>query len=128
MVVPNYGNYGENLRSRTLEFACAMVRYCDRLLDGGGGSGRVLAPQLLRCGTSIGANLEEARAAESRRDFISKCSVALKEARESVFRLRIAERCGLGPRDTVAALSKDAGEIAAILGAIIRNARNRESL
>jgi len=52
---------------------------------------------MLRCGTSIGANLAEARGGESRGDFISKCSIALKEARESLFRVRVAERCRLGP-------------------------------
>jgi four helix bundle protein len=58
---------------------------------------RVLAAQLVRCGTSIGANLEEARGGKSRPDFISKCSIALKEARETSFRLRVAGRCELGP-------------------------------
>jgi four helix bundle protein len=87
------------------------------------GVGRVLAPQLLRCGTSIGANLEEARGGESRRDFISKCSIALKEARESHFRLRLAERCQLGTKERTAALAAEAGELSAIIGAIVRNAR-----
>lgn len=88
-----------------------------------GGVGRVLAPQLVRCGSSIGANLEEARGGESRADFISKCSIALKEARESEFRLRVAEHRGLGSIDRVRPLRTEAGEIAAILGAIVRNAR-----
>jgi len=87
------------------------------------GVGRVLAPQVLRCGTSIGANLEEARGGESRRDFISKCSIALKEARESLFRLRVADRCQLGPTGRAAALAAEASELAAIIGAIVRNAR-----
>jgi four helix bundle protein len=122
MTIPTYERYGQNLRDRAFEFACEIVFYCDDLLDRGR-AGRVLAPQLLRCGTSIGANLEEARGGESRPDFISKCSIALKEARESAFRLRVAERCRLGSTQKVARLVKEAGELAAILGAIVRNAR-----
>ena len=127
MSAPTYGDYGQNLRDRAFEFACDVERYCDELLKLGG-AGRVLAPQLLRCCTSIGANLEEARGGESRRHFISKCSIALKEARESLFRLRVAERCRLGSTTEVAALVKEAGELTAILGAIVRNARRNASI
>jgi four helix bundle protein len=91
MTAPTYQAYGQDIRDRAFGFACQIVEYCDDLMKRGG-AGRVLAPQLLRCGTSIGANLEEARGGESRRDFISKCSIALKEARESLFRLRVADR------------------------------------
>jgi four helix bundle protein len=123
MTAPTYGAYGQNLRDRAFEFACDSVSLCSDLIARGG-SGRVLAPQLLRCATSIGANLEEARGGESRRDFISKCSIALKEAREAHFRLKIAERCHLGPPAIVRRLVGESGELAAILGAIVRNARN----
>jgi len=122
MSAPTYAAYGQDIRDRAFEFACQIVQYCDDLMKRGG-VGRVLAPQLLRCGTSIGANLEEARGGESRRDFISKCSIALKEARESHFRLRLAERCQLGTKERTAALAAEAGELSAIIGAIVRNAR-----
>ena len=122
MTAPPYQSYGQDIRDRAFEFACQIVGYCDDLMKRGG-VGRVLAPQMLRCGTSIGANLEEARGGESRRDFISKCSIALKEARESVFRLRVADRCQMGPKGKAAALAREGGELAAILGAIVRNAR-----
>jgi four helix bundle protein len=108
-------------------FACQIVGYCDDLMKRGG-VGRILAPQILHCGTSIGANLEEARGGESRRDFISKCSIALKEARESQFRLRVAERCQLGSKGTATALVREASELAAIIGAIVRNARRNLAL
>src|SRR5438309_12003352 len=126
MTVPTYPRFGQNIRDRAFEFACTVVEYGDDLLRRGG-SGRVLAPQLVRCGTSIGANLEEARGGESRADFISKCSIALKEARESSFRMRIADRCQMGPTGRAAALAKEAGELSAILGAIVRNARRNSS-
>jgi len=58
---------------------------------------------------------------------VSKCSIALKEARESLSRLRIADRCHLGTEGQAALLAKEADELAAILGAIIRNARRNAS-
>ena len=125
MTAPPYQRYGQDIRDRTFNFACDIVHYASELFQRGG-VGRVLAPQLIRCGTSIGANLEEARGGESRADFISKCSIALKESRETAFRLRVADWCALGPKGKAALLAKEAGEIAAILGAIVRNARWRQ--
>jgi four helix bundle protein len=52
----------------------------------------ILSKQLLRSGTSVGANIEEAQAAQSRKDFISKMSIASKEARESRYWIRLLER------------------------------------
>ena len=127
MTTTPYQAYGQDIRDRAFEFACQIVEYCDDLMKRDG-VGRVLAPQLLRCGTSIGANLEEARGGESRRDFISKCSISLKEARESLFRLRVAGRCLLGPKGKATALAKEAKELAAIIGAIVRNARHNLAL
>ena len=127
MTAPIHQAYGQDIRDRAFEFACAVVEYFDDLMKRGG-VGRVLAPLLLRCGTSIGANLEEARGGESRRDFISKCSIALKEARESLFPLRVADRCQPGPNGRAAALAIEANELAAVIGAIVRNARRNLAL
>ena len=81
---------------------------------------RDLVRQLLRSGTSIGANLEEADAAQSKPDFISKCTIALKEARESHYWLRLLRASGrMVDRDH---LISDANEIVAILTAIVRKA------
>ena len=93
MTAPPYQSYGQDIRDRTFNFACDIVHYGSELFQRGG-VGRVVAPQLVRCGTSIGANLEEARGGESRPDFISKCSIALKESRETAFRLRVAQATG----------------------------------
>ena len=127
MTTTPYQAYGQDIRDRAFEFACQIVEYCDDLMKRDG-VGRVLAPQLLRCGTSIGAHLEKARGGESRRDFISKCSTSPKEARESLFRLRVADRCQLGPKGKATALANEANELAAIIGAIVRNARRNLAL
>jgi four helix bundle protein len=67
--------------------------------------------------------LEEGRAAESDADFISKCSISLKECRESWTRLRICARCGLGPHTDVRDLVQGSSELIAIIHTIIRNKR-----
>jgi len=87
---------GRDIRERTFEFACHVVKFCETLYEGVG-VGRIMVQQIVNCATSTAAMMEEARAAESRRDFISKCSVSLKEAREAHLRLRICERCQTGP-------------------------------
>ena len=72
--------------------------------------------------------LEEARAAESKRDFISKSSIALKEARESLVRLRVCRRSNVGPAGDADELVNEANQIVAVLTAIIRNTRRNAGL
>ena len=117
-----YGRHGQDIRDRSFRFACRVVQFCKGLLDQGGVA-RILAPQVLRCATSVGANLEEARGGESRRDFLSKCRISLKEAREAAFRLRVLVATEVGPPTEAKVLAAEAGEIAAVLGAIVRNTR-----
>ena len=90
---PSAYENGQDIRDRAFTFACRVVRFCQKLYDSGG-VGRMMVPQLINCSTSLPSMLEEARAAESRRDFISKCTIGLKEARESWTRLRVCEACG----------------------------------
>ena len=71
--------------------------------------------------------LEEAKAAESRRDFISKCSIGLKEAREAHVRLRIQSETKIGPPQETRALMTEAHEISCILAAIVRNTKMRQA-
>jgi four helix bundle protein len=114
---------GQEIRDRTFEFACGIVEFCKALYDAGG-VGRIMAPQLLGSGTSVAAMLEEGKAAESRRDFVSKISIALKEAREAHLRLRVHERCQVGPQDQAVALRGEANQLVSILTAILRNTRS----
>jgi four helix bundle protein len=65
------------------------------LLHTTGPIGRALSYQLLTAGTSIGANMQEADGSASRPDFVVKVRVALKEAKETWFRLRVCRRCDL---------------------------------
>jgi four helix bundle protein len=79
----------------------------------------VLSKQLLRSGTSIGANVSEAAAAQSRKDFISKMSIASKEARETAYWLALLSHSQLTAID-VSALSSECDEICRILTSIVK--------
>jgi four helix bundle protein len=111
-----------DIRERTFQFACDVVRFC-RLFSTTPGANREIGSQLLRAGTSIGANLEEAKGAYSRREFVSKNSIALKEARETLYWLRIITSCLLAPPEETVKLLHEADEIVAILTTIVRRAR-----
>jgi four helix bundle protein len=111
-----------DIKERTFDFAVEIVHLCQDL-DKTPGTTRTLGRQLLRSGTSIGANVEEAQAGQSRADFISKYSIALKEARETIYWLRLliaSEICSNGQSEN---LQGEAQEIARIIGSIIVNTR-----
>jgi four helix bundle protein len=80
-----------------------------------------MSAQLLRSGSSIGANLEEADAAQSKPDFIHKCTISLKEARESHDWLRILQATRKLQDDQLRLIS-DCNQIVAILTTIVRKA------
>jgi four helix bundle protein len=79
-----------------------------------------MARQVLRAGTSIGANVEEARAASSRRDLIARFAVALREARETKYWLRLIAATKLAPEALVSPVLKEVDELVAILTVSIR--------
>ena len=74
------------IREKTFKFSLQIIVLYKQLKDQ---NEYVLSKQILRSGTSIGANVEEATAAQSRKDFISKMSIASKEARETNYWLRL---------------------------------------
>jgi len=120
-VLPTYEN-GQDIRDRTFEFACRVVAFCEEVYAKGG-VGRIMVPQLVNCSTSAASMLEEARAAESDADFVSKCCISLKECREAWTRLRICQRRRIGPSQEAKALVQEGSELVAIIGTIIRNKR-----
>jgi four helix bundle protein len=113
---------GSDIAERLLRFAVAVVRLSSQLPKDA--AGRHIAAQILRSATSGGANYEEARAAESRGDFVHKVGVAAKEVRETVFWLAVIQRSGWTKADLDAAI-REAEELAAILGASVRTAKAR---
>ena len=111
---------GWELRERAFEFACALFEI-HRFLYKREPSLRAASAQATSAAGSVGANLEEADAAQSRADFISKCNIALKEARESRFWLRVLARFVRSKR--IDALIAESTEIIAILTTIVRKSR-----
>ena len=79
--------------------------------------------QQLRAGTSIGANAEEAVGAQSRKDFIAKCSIAYKEARESHYWLRIFRDSELLEARLAESLLENNEELKKILAAILKTSK-----
>ena len=98
-----------DIRERTFKFACDVVRFSRKLAQDP--SCRHVANQLLDAATSVGANSEEAKSAYSRREFALKNSIALKEARESAFWLRLIISCEMTTDPETRRLLKEAGEI-----------------
>ena len=80
-------NDKSNIVERSVAYSLRIIRLY-RELDNDS-VGRILGKRLLRSGTSVGANIHEAQGAQSTADFISKMSIAHKEARESVYWLRL---------------------------------------
>ena len=114
-----------DIRERLLEFACEIVRAA-QFLHTRGPIGRALSYQLLTAGTSIGANMQEADGAASRPDFVVKVRIALKEAKETWFRLRVCRRSELLDH-RFDPLVRESEEIVRILAAIVhKTIRNTE--
>ena len=81
--------------------------------------GKILGRQLLKAGTSVGANIEEAQGAQSKADFISKMSIAYKEVREASFWIRLIRKTILIPTTQAEKLLEETIEIAKILASIL---------
>ncbi len=111
---------------RTFEFAVQVIRLSDRIPKHSM-AGRYLFSQVVRAGTSIGANVEEAQAGESRADFVHKNGIALKEARETHYWLRLFKASGVLAEADIGGLLNESDELRRILGRIVVNSkRNRE--
>ncbi len=80
----------------------------------------IMSKQLVRSGTSIGANVEEATAAQSRKDFISKMAISSKEARETNYWLRLLRDSNLCEGIDYSELIKESEEIIKILTSIVK--------
>ena len=105
------------IKERSFQFALEVVRLYQQLQDQ---HEYVLSKQLLRSGTSIGANVEEATAAESRRDFLHKMKIAMKESRESHYWLRLIDESGLIKNTDLSDLLHKADELSRMLTSITK--------
>ncbi|MEL0586584.1 MAG: four helix bundle protein [Candidatus Thiodiazotropha sp. (ex. Lucinoma kazani)] len=85
----------------------------------------VLSKQILRSGTSIGANIEEASAGQSRRDFRSKMSIASKEARETMYWLRLMKKTRFMEKKLADSLIHDCNELVSLSTSIVKTTAQR---
>jgi len=110
---------GENIRERTFRFGVRIVKVVNRLPRTT--AGFALGNQVIRSGTAVGANVEEADAAESKRDFVHKMKIALKEAQETRYWLRMIIESEMLVDEEIKALLKECDEIVRIIHTIIVN-------
>jgi four helix bundle protein len=118
----------KDIRERTFEFAVRIIKRCNEL-NKRPGVCREMSRQLLKAGTSVGANPEAAQAAQSKADSISKHCIALKEARETHFWLRLLIASELMSEKKLAPLRDEAEQLKKIPGSIVISAkRTQEAL
>ena len=109
------------VQKKSFDFALTIIQLYKCLQDK---REFVLSRQLLRSGTSIGANVEEANAGQSRKDFLSKMSVASKEARETKYWLRLLQKSNLVDVDVSKEVTQ-VEELIRILTSIVKTTREK---
>ena len=83
----------------------------------------VMSKQILRCGTSIGANITEAQKGQSKADFTAKMQIALKEANETEYWLRLLHRTEYITKEQFASMHRDVNELIALLSSICKSSK-----
>ena len=114
---------GHDLRLRTRAFAIRIVRLYTSLPKTA--EAQVLGKQLLRSGTSVGAQYHEATRARSKAEFISKIESALQELEETTYWLNLLIDCGITTKNKLASLCQEADELAAIFVASVKTVKSR---
>ena len=113
-------NKKENIiQLKSFDFSMEIIKFYKHYLDS---NEYILSKQLVRCGTSIGANIEEASAAQTKKDFIAKMSISSKEARETRYWLKLFSRSGI-IKYNYTSLLKKIEDIINILTAIVKTSQ-----
>jgi four helix bundle protein len=113
----------EQLRARTKEFAIRIVHLFRSLPQAK--EAQVIGNQLLRCGTSVGANYRAACQARSKAEFIAKIGIVAEEADETVFWIELLSDIGIMKKERLEPLRKEAQELTAIFSASRQTAKRR---
>ena len=113
------------LRTKSAEFAKEIVFACRRMRDNRVES--ALVNQLLRSGTSVGANIHEAQFAQGTRDFISKLEIALKECNESDYRITLLLETSSISQDDYDSLSARCDELRRMLISSVTTLKNKQN-
>ena len=115
------------ITERTFAFAVRIVKLCQTVGSTAGVS-QPLVRQLIRSGTSVGANVEEAQAAQSRADFIHKMEIALKELRETRYWLRLLVATDLMSEERMKGLIGESEELVKIMSKIVVNTKGKDKV
>ena len=113
------------IQEKSFRFAVRIVKLYKYLCDVK--SEYVLSKQVLRSGTSIGANIEESIGGQSGKDFINKVAIAYKEARETAYWIKLLLATDYIEKEQAGSLLRDADEICKILGTIQISIKKRNS-
>lgn len=116
---------GNKLTEASRAFAVRIVKFCCFL--SAKNRSRVLSDQILRSGTSIGANIREAQNAASKKDFISKLAIALKEANETQYWLEVFHESEMISVAQFSSLYEDCTVLAKMLSSAVKTARKNLS-
>ena len=114
---------GDDIESRLLDFAVRIIRVCDALPRKP--AAKHIRDQLLRSGTAPAPNYAEARAAESRRDFVHKLRVAMKELNETRVWLTMIVRAGFVPTERLRPVSDECEQLCRVIGKSIQTASTK---
>ena len=104
------------IRDKSFQFALKIIELSQSLKEE---RNYEIANQIIRCGTSIGANVEESQAAQSKKDFISKLSISSKEARETKYWLRLIKESKIS-NNKLDVLINDCDDLINILTKIVK--------
>ena len=115
---------GNPIEEKSLDFAVKIVELYKKISSVH--KEYVLTKQLIRAGTSIGANIAESQQAQSKADLISKASISLKEAAETRYWLTLLNRTGYIENSEYQTLSDDCAEIERILTSIIKTTKSAD--
>lgn len=110
------------VKQKSYDFALQIIKLCGQLCNS---KHFEISSQLLRSGTSIGANIEEALAGQSRKDFFAKMSIASKEARETNYWLRLITDAGIVDRSKNLKLIESSQELIKILTSIVKTGNDK---
>ncbi|MBI5525878.1 MAG: four helix bundle protein [Deltaproteobacteria bacterium] len=112
---------GNDLKDRTRAFALRIIRLTEALPRGR--TADVIGGQLLRCGTSVGANYRAACRGKSRNDFVAKLGIVEEECDEAIYWMELLVEAGIMPESRLADLMREANEILAITVSSQKTAR-----
>lgn len=112
------------IEEKSIKFAVRIFKLCRYLNHDNGTEVYMLSKQLLKSGTSIGANIAEAEQAQSRADFSSKMSIALKETVETIYWLKLLRECGFLSAKEYESITVDCTELKRLLVSIVKKSKD----